>query len=292
MNRIKPMARTWRCSAARKHARGFALSVLGVLLASAPAGCTLWSKPAAEPISVSSTSGGGVPATFASAAPSNPAHDELPAKQSARLCTATAEDMQKKGFNEQAIFLYEKARESDPAAPNVAHHLALLYDQQGDGSRSLNEFKRALVAAPKDPDLLNDFGYYYYHRGNMADAENWYRKALAVAPNHASALSNLAIVLGHERRYQESIEMFTRVVGSAAAYSNVGVLMTEQGDSQQARDAFMQAMRLDRSLKQPQAFLAYLDHADHAKIAATPASAPIAAVVAAGIPTASAPEAR
>jgi len=280
-----------RRTAARQRARGFALSVVGVILALAPAGCTLWSKPPAEPISVASTSGSAAPAKFPTAGPSKPAPDELPSKQTARLCAATAEDMQKKGFTEQAIFLYEKARESDPAVPNVAHHLALLYDQQGDGSRSLNEFKKALVATPKDPDLLNDFGYYYYHRGNMTDAESWYRKALVISPNHASALSNLAIVLGHQRRYQESIEMFTRVVGPAAAYSNVGVLMTEQGDLTQAREAFTQATRLDQTLKQPQAFLAYLDHADQAKIAAVPATAPIAAVVSAATtaPSASVP---
>jgi Tfp pilus assembly protein PilF len=254
-----------RRTAGRQHARGFVLSVLGVILASAPTGCTLWSKPPAEPISVSSTNGGAAPAKFPTAGPSKPAPDELPSKQTARLCAATAEDMQKKGFTEQAIFLYEKARESDPSVPNVAHHLALLYDQQGDGSRSLNEFKKALVATPKDPDLLNDFGYYYYHRGNLTDAESWYRKALAISPNHASALSNLAIVLGHQRRYQESIEMFTRVVGPAAAYSNVGVLMVEQGDLQKARDAFAQAARLDQTLKEPQAFLAYLDRAEHCK---------------------------
>ncbi len=160
--------------------------------------------------------------------------------------------------------------DNDPTLPNVSHHLAVLYDQQGDAARTLNEFKRALEAAPKDADLLNDFGYYYYHHGNMPSAEQWYRKALVIAPNHAEALSNLAIVLGHERRYQESIEMFTRVVGPAAAYSNVGVLMTELGDLKQAREAFTQATRLDQTLKQPQAFLAYLDHADQAKIAAGP----------------------
>jgi Tfp pilus assembly protein PilF len=282
--------RTRRCRL--EQARGLALCVCAVILLSAPAGCTLWSKPVPEQISVSSTGANAAPASFPSAAPPKSAHEELPSKQTARLCAATAEEMEKKGFTAQAIFLYEKARESDRAMPNVAHHLALLYDQQDDGARALNEFKKALAASPKDPDLLNDFGYYYYHRGNMTDAESWYRKALAIAANHASALSNLAIVLGHQRRYQESIEMFTRVVGPAAAYSNVGVLMTEQGDSQQAREAFMQAMRLDKTLKQPQAFLAYLDHPDHSKIAATPASAPIAAVVASGTPTPSAPEMR
>ena len=90
---------------------------------------------------------------------------------------------------------------------------------------------------------------------------------MAIAPNHAEAFSNLAMVLGHERRYQESIEMFTRVVGPAAAYSNVGVLMVEQGDLQKAREAFAQATRLDQTLKEPQAFLAYLDRAEHGKYA-------------------------
>jgi Tfp pilus assembly protein PilF len=243
----------------------FALAALSASVLLLPAGCTLWNKPSPDSISVSATGGRaatnsvGPPASFPTAGPSKAAPDELPSKQTARLCAATAEQMQQKGFIEQAIFLYEKARDNDPKLPNVAHHLALLYDQQGDGSRALNEFKRALEAAPKDADLLNDFGYYHYHHGDTADAEIWYRKALAISPNHAQALMNLAIVLGHERQYQESIERFTRVVGPAAAYSNVGILMMEQGDREQAHDAFAQALRLDPTLNQPQAFLAYLD---------------------------------
>ena len=256
----------------RRQACGFALGTLAAAVLVAPAGCTLWSKPSPESVTVSSTNSVAPPTNFPSVGPQKAGKDELPSKQTARLCAATAEDMQKKGFTEQAIFLYEKAHENDPKLPNVAHHLALLYDQQGDGARALNEFKRALETAPKDADLLNDFGYYHYHHGNMADAETWYRKALAFSPNHAQALTNLAIVLGHQRRYQESIEKFTRVVGPAAAYSNVGVLMMEQGDRSQAHDAFMQAQRLDPTLKQPQAFLAYLDHAEHGKYAASPAS--------------------
>jgi Tfp pilus assembly protein PilF len=261
------------CSAAgRSCSRGLVLSIFAMAIILIPTGCTLWNKPAPQSISVASTSAGGTlgpsaPANYPAVGP-KAAPDELPAKQTARLCAATAEDMQKKGFTEQAIFLYEKARENDPKLPNVAHHLALLYDQQGDAARSLNEFKQAIETTPKDPDLMNDFGYYHYHHGNMADAENWYRKALGISPNHAQALTNLAIVLGHQRRYQESIEKFTRVVGPAAAYSNVGVLMMEQGDRGQAHDAFTQAQRLDPTLKQPQAFLAYLDRDGAIKIAA------------------------
>ena len=97
--------------------------------------------------------------------------DELPPKETAKLCVATAEQMQKQGHPDQAIFLLEKARENDPSLPKIAHHLALLYDAQGDGTRALSEYQKAVAATPKDPDLLNDFGYYHYRRGDLAEAE-------------------------------------------------------------------------------------------------------------------------
>jgi hypothetical protein len=75
-------------------------------------------------------------------------------------------------------------------------------------------------------------------------------------------------VLGHQHKYAESIELFTKVVGPAAAQSNVGVLAAEQGDYDVARKAFLEAQRLDGTLKQPKAFLAYLDNRQSAPLAA------------------------
>ena len=180
--------------------------------------------------------------------------------------------MQKKGHADQAIFLYEKARDGDATLPKVAHHLALLYDAQGNGTRALEEFHKALATTPKDPDLLNDFGYYNYRRGNLSEADRWYRQALISAPHHEAATTNLAVVLGHQHKYAESIELFTKVVGPAAAQSNVGVLAAEQGNYDVARKAFLEAQRLDGTLNQPKAFLAYLDNRRSTSPTATPAS--------------------
>ncbi len=186
-------------------------------------------------------------------------HEELPPKEAARTCLAAAEEMQNTGHIDQAIALFEKARSKDPGLKSVAHHLAVLYDAQGDSVRSLAEFTKAAEAEPKNPSLLSDLGYYYFERENNAEAEKSLRKALEVDPNHAKALCNLALVLAAEGRFDESFEAFSKAVGPAAAHSNVGVLLAKRGRYDEARRAFHKALAIDPTLRQPQAFLDYLD---------------------------------
>ena len=121
---------------------------------------------------------------------------ELPPKEAARACLVAAEEMQNNGHTQQAILLYEKARNYDPSLKSVSHHLAVLYDAQGDSARSLAEYNKAMASDPKNPNLLSDFGYYYYERGNFSEAERWLRRALTIDPNHQKALSNLGLALG------------------------------------------------------------------------------------------------
>ncbi len=187
-------------------------------------------------------------------------HEELPPKDAARACLVAADEMQNGGHIEQAIALYEKARSKDPSLKSVSHHLAVLYDAEGDSVRSLSEYKKAVEADPKNPSLLSDFGYYYYERENQAEAEKSLRKALEIDPAHVKALCNLGLVLAAEGRFDESFDAFSKAVGPAAAHSNLGVLLAKQGRYDQAKRAFHQALALDPTLTQPRAFLDYLDH--------------------------------
>jgi Tfp pilus assembly protein PilF len=190
---------------------------------------------------------------------SKASHGELPPKEAARACMVAAEELQNSGHTQQAIALYEKARKNDPSLKSVSHHLAVLYDVQGDSARSLAEYNKALESDPKNANLLSDLGYYYYERENFAEAERSLRKALAIDPNHPKALSNLGLVLAGQGRFAESFDVFSKASGPAAAHSNVGVLMAKQGQCDQARQEFHQALALDSTLEQPKAFLAYLD---------------------------------
>jgi Flp pilus assembly protein TadD len=185
--------------------------------------------------------------------------DELPPKENARACLLAAERLQDSGHTDQAIQLYEKARRNDPGLKTIAHHLGVLYDLQGDSARSLSEYKQAVAAEPKNPDVFSDLGYYYYKRGNVGDAERELRKALEIDPKHQKALTNLGMTLAAEKRFDESFQAFSKAVGPAAAHSNVGVLMAKQGRNDDARKEFHEALALDSTLKQPKAFLEYLD---------------------------------
>ncbi len=234
-------------------AAGYVRALLAGLVALVPMlGCSTWGHDSSNRPMIPAFSGG-------AGQSSRGDDEELPPKQAARACLTTAEEMRAKGHVQQAIFLYEKARRDDPSLTSVAHPLADLYDQQGDGVRALAEYKKALAAAPKDADVQHDFGCYYYRRGNYAEAEPYFRKALSIAPEHQQAGMNLALVLAHQGHFEESYKTFARVVGPAAAHSNVGVLLAKAGRTDEARQEFRQALALDSTLKQPQAFLAYMD---------------------------------
>lgn len=185
--------------------------------------------------------------------------DELPDREAARACLVTAQELQSRGHNREAIILFERARQLDPKLPGVARSLGALYDREGDRNRALNEYRAAMQQSAVEPDLLNDIGFHYFQLRDWPQAEQWFRKALAEQPEHERATINLGMSLAWQGKFQPAYETFARAVGPAAAHSNVGVIMAQQGRLNEARQAFENAVALQPDLKQANAFLAYLN---------------------------------
>ncbi len=128
-------------------------------------GCVTTNKKISEP--------------FASQTPAEmdaPQKLELPPKENAKACLATAEMLDKAGKAPESIALYEKARSMDPDKKRVCRRLAVLYDRQGEFAKADEEYQKALALFPRDPSLLNDAGYSHYQRGNWTLAEDHLRK--------------------------------------------------------------------------------------------------------------------
>jgi Tfp pilus assembly protein PilF len=185
--------------------------------------------------------------------------DNLPPKQAAEACLATAKELQAHGHAQEAIILYERARQLNPQQQQVSRFLAVLYDQQGNDARALTEYRKALELAPHDADLLNDLGYYFYRRRDWRQAEEQYRKAIGQSPEHERAWVNLGLALGEQEHFQESFEAFSKVLGPAAAHSNVGVILAAHQRKAEAETAFKQALAIQNDLPQPRAFLAHFE---------------------------------
>ena len=76
-----------------------------------------------------------------------------------------------------------------------------------------------------------------------------------------------------QNRLRESYEAFSRVVGPASAYSNLGVLLTRQGRIDEAREHFQRALALDRTVHPAGEFLSQLDRASGETLSSSSASA-------------------
>jgi Tfp pilus assembly protein PilF len=188
-----------------------------------------------------------------------PNHIELPAAKNAQLHLTLADSMEKGGHDAEAASCYEKARSLDPRAPNVSRHLAAIYDRMGDSKRALEEYHLALKAAPRDPQLLNRFGYFYYTRGQWKEAEEQYRLALSINANLQHAWVNLGLTLAQQRRYDESLEAFAKAVTRAEALSNLAFVLTTQGQREEAKRKYHEALVIDPNLQIAQLALQKLE---------------------------------
>jgi tetratricopeptide (TPR) repeat protein len=175
---------------------------------------------------------------------------DLSASESARLCMATAEQLEAANKPGDAIPLYEKARQLDPRSEaKITRSLANLYVKIGEFDRAKDEFDRALRATPKSAEVLNDLGYAYYTRGMWKEAETVLKNALAADSKHQRAWSNLGMTLGQQGRYEEAVDAFRHVVSPGKAYCNVAFLMTTQGRREQAAATYREALKVEPDLQ-------------------------------------------
>jgi tetratricopeptide (TPR) repeat protein len=186
---------------------------------------------------------------------------ELPAKESAKVCLRTAQELEMKGQTEEAIGLFEKARASDPGTAKVAsRRLAVLYDKAGDFTKSTAEYEALLKANPKDADLLNDLGYSYYCRGDWTNAEAYLAKAVQQNPNHKRAWVNLGLARAQQAKWDESFQAFCQAVRPADAHCNIAFALAAQGKTEEAKAQYRQALTLDPGMQIARGALARLEN--------------------------------
>jgi tetratricopeptide (TPR) repeat protein len=217
-------------------------------------------QPRGVPADLGRNNGGGIVSNGLPSGGAAPAR-ELPPEQAAQVCLATAEVLEKKGHDREALLEYQRAREKNPRLPGLSRRVAALYARTGNMEAARLEYLAALQEQPRDADLLNDVGYCYYLSRDGKNAENYLRSALAANPNHQRAWVNLGKVLVLLNRTDESCAAFGRVVSPAEASANVGILLAKEGKIIEARQALNRALMQQPDLQSARAMLAQLDAA-------------------------------
>ena len=176
--------------------------------------------------------------------------DNLSADESADACIETARELERNGWEREAIVVYQRALKFAPKQKGVARRLARLEARAGNAKAARKHFETALTETPNEANLLNDYGFFLYEHGEFSKAEELLRKALDQKPQDTRFQTNLARVFAAQKRYEQSLDLFEKAVGPAAALSNLAILLTQQGEYKTAEILLDESIALEPNLAQ------------------------------------------
>ncbi len=122
-----------------------------------------------------------------------------------------------KGRLDLATLNLEKAIDADPHSADAHHYYALLQEKLGHDDKALEHFRKAIHLDGKDPALLNNYGSHLCRTGDYSGAV---RAFLAAVSDPAYKTPEFA-------------------------YTNAGICVRKQGDTDQAESYFRKALQIN-----------------------------------------------
>jgi type IV pilus assembly protein PilF len=129
--------------------------------------------------------------------------------------------------------------------------LASGYFGEGKTTVALDELKLALLADPNYGEAFNMRGMIYMRLGDNRQAEDSFRRALQLNARDADTMHNYAWMMCQQRRYDESIAMFTQAnatplySGQSKTYMTRGICELAAGKPELAERSFARSYELD-----------------------------------------------
>lgn len=158
----------------------------------------------------------------------------------------------------QAKQKYEEIVRQNPRNVDARHRLAVVHSRLGDLDQADRYFQEALDLAPAHGEVWCDLGYALYMHNDPTGAEEALRQALECDPGNKRATNNLALVLGQQDRFDESLAMFRKCGTEAEAHANLAYVYTQSGRGQKAIEHYSRALDLDQDLTVAKAALVQL----------------------------------
>jgi Flp pilus assembly protein TadD len=104
-------------------------------------------------------------------------------------------------------------------------------------------FRKADKLLPNSPELLNNIGFSLYKMNKLSAAESFYNKALQINPGFNKSIYNYGLLKAHTRRYEEALQVFSKVASTAEANNNIGYIAMMNGDYKKANFYFEEAIK-------------------------------------------------
>lgn len=143
--------------------------------------------------------------------------------------------------------------ESDIKESKIHYDMGLLYFQEGDSIRALQELVKAKEKNARDKHIWNALGLSYKERRLYKEAEDAFKESISIDDKFSEAHNNLGVLYLDLKRYKEAIGAFEKAVSNIfyttpeLAYNNMGYAYQALGDFNSAEKNFKEAISLNPS---------------------------------------------
>lgn len=197
------------------------------------------------------------PLASSSSSEANPKHEPMPSERS--LCMETAKTVAAQGHAMEAIKLYERAEQLDPAAAALDAKLAPLYAEVGKQDAAFERYKRCVQLSPDDTKLSNNFAWTLMEAGRFDQAVDEANRGLQSDPNNVRLRSTLAMIHYRQGDRAGSLQHFQQAHGKTAAHHNLAILDIDAGNLEAAKKHLQIAKQSTQSNSETELLLSALE---------------------------------
>ncbi len=166
-------------------------------------------------------------------------------------CATNADGSRSSGSNPVDSIVTQSDEPESRRRARTRLELASSYFSEGKTTVALDELKLSLLADPNYGDAFNLRGLVYMRLGDMRQAEDSFRRALQLNARDADTMHNYAWLMCQQRRFVESIAMFTQAnavplyAGQSKTYMSRGMCELAAGQRELAERSFARSYELD-----------------------------------------------
>jgi Flp pilus assembly protein TadD len=177
--------------------------------------------------------------------------EPLPERADDRVAALTLRGiaLREKGLlDEAAADLTDALKLNEDWAPTHAA-LAGVYNLRRDVERAAVHHGRAVEIEPENARYLNDLAFSLYVRSKPKEALPLYQRALRAAPDDRRIRNNYGFALARTGDFSRAAQQFELGGTAAEAKNNLGYAYEQAGNLPQAFDRYVEALRLDSTLR-------------------------------------------
>ncbi|MBN1221958.1 MAG: protein kinase [Candidatus Aminicenantes bacterium] len=120
-----------------------------------------------------------------------------------------------RGFNDQALEVYEKALQLDPDYAEVCNDLAYVYMDKNEYEKAIAYFEKYASLNPNDANPHDSMGELLFRMGRLDEAIGKYKYALSLKPDFLESAFSLSYIYALKEDYVSTLVWIDRMVDKA-----------------------------------------------------------------------------